>query len=33
VAADGAAEVASDRRLNFFQDMLTQSFPDVEVLT
>ena len=33
VAADGAAEVASDRCLNFFQDMLTQSFPDVEVLT
>src|ERR1700734_133964 len=33
VAADGAANVASDRRLNLFQDMLTQSFPDVEVLT
>src|ERR1700722_19933953 len=33
VAANGAGEVASDRRLNFFQDMLTQSFPDVEVLT
>jgi hypothetical protein len=33
VATDRAAEVASDRCLNLFQDMLTQSFPDVEVLT
>src|SRR4029077_12985752 len=33
MAADGAADVASDRCLNLFQDMLTQSFPDVEVLT
>ena len=33
VAADRAAEVAGDRRLDFFQDVLTQSFPDVEVLT
>src|SRR5271169_2489229 len=32
MTADGAAEVAGDRRLDFFQDMLTQSFPDVEVL-
>src|SRR3984957_4382924 len=33
VAADRAREVAGDRGLNFFQDVPTQSFPDVEVLT
>src|ERR1700722_7067154 len=32
MAADRAAEIAGDRRLDFFQDVLTQSFPDVEVL-
>src|SRR5262249_49415829 len=33
MATDRAAEVAGDRSLDLSQDMLTQSFPDVEVLT
>ena len=33
MAADRSAEIPGDRRFNFFQDVLTQCFPDVEVLT
>src|SRR5271166_2936722 len=32
VAADSSVEVTGDDRLDFFRDMLTQRFPDIEVL-